>query len=324
MYARIRDFISIKMFFFQRWKIKMTHIIKQVRMFRALKYFKIQCKHICTNKKLFLQFLWKKYKALRIFLGIGGIKPFQMNLEVLEENDEYIVLNKPAGVLVHPTKRNNPDTLLNGLLFHISQQEQKNITNTDAQSMPGPIQRLDRDTSGIVLFALSSRAKSELGIMMMNKSCEKIYTVLVYGKIQKTGRVSVPLSSVVINDSPQGKQKTRMCVDTENGKESITEYRCIEYFQKENVSLVSVKLITGRMHQIRVHFSYIEHPVIGDILYGNTSINHLFLKKYNLSRQFLHASYFSFQSPTFGEQSFRANLPQELQSIVKQLETVSV
>jgi 23S rRNA pseudouridine1911/1915/1917 synthase len=319
MYARVRGFVSIQLFLFKRWKIRMLNIFKKIRMVRSLRYFQVQCKRICDNKKIFLQFLWKQYKALRIFFGIGGIKPYQMNLDILEENDEYIVLNKPAGVLVHPTKRNNPDTLLNGLLFHISQQKQKNKKTKEPQSMPGPIQRLDRNTSGVVVFALSHRAKSELGIMMMNKACEKIYTVLVYGKIQKEGRISMPLSSVIIEDAPQGQQKTRMCVDTKNGKESITEYRCVEYFQKENVSLVSVKLITGRMHQIRVHFAYIEHPVIGDVLYGDKITNDAFGEKYRLSRQFLHASYFSFYAPTFGERSFRAHLPKELASVVSSL-----
>ena len=312
---------------------------------------------------MFLRFLWKYYKAIRIFLGIGGIKPYKMELDILEENDDYITLNKPAGVLVHPTKRNDPDTLLNGVLYYLNN---KNIISTKSDSKktsslrgatatkqsiatyhlirgllrqslsllprnnksvskksdrknPGPIQRLDRDTSGIVLFALSDKAKSELGIMMMNKKFKKIYTVLVAGHPKKQGEIHAPLSKITIEGAPQGFQKPRMQVDETEGKEAITKYRLLKYFKKENVSLVSVELITGKMHQIRVHFAHIGHPVVGDILYGNENINKTFLEKYMLDRQFLHAAEFSFHSKIFGEKTFISALPKELDNVIKDL-----
>ncbi|MBT4936600.1 RluA family pseudouridine synthase [Candidatus Peregrinibacteria bacterium] len=358
---------------------------KKKKFIRRIGHYKNQCKLIFSDKKMFLRFLWKQYKALRIFLGIGGIKPYKMGLDIIEENEDYIVLHKPAGVLVHPTKRNNPDTLLNGVLYHLIPTTDKNtpkdvtlslskytpapfdklrmttLKNKSPSSLrgaiatkqsniiyrlthgllrqslsllprndsrlpssknnknPGPIQRLDRDTSGIVLFGLSDKAKSEFGKMMMNKEFKKIYQVLVIGKLQKEGLIEAALSKVIKEDAKQGSQKPRMQVDEIDGKESVTRYKLMKYFKTEDVSLVEVELITGKMHQIRVHFAHIGHPVIGDILYGNNDINQKFLEKHQLHRQFLHASEFSFYSKTFGEKKFIAPLPKELDNIIKNL-----
>ncbi|PCI25507.1 hypothetical protein COB57_02210 [Candidatus Peregrinibacteria bacterium] len=242
-------------------------------------------------KKLFFHY----WIQMRIFIGVGGIKPYKMTLHMLEQNADFIVLNKPAGALVHPTKFNDPDTILNGLLFHLG------MTGNKHPNMPGPVSRLDRDTSGVILFAISKPAKSELGKIMMKRGFGKKYLTLVIGKTEQKGEITSPLIKRT--------DRNLMKVD-ENGKDSHTKFNTLFYNKEENVSFVEVEILTGRMHQIRIHMSSIGHPVVGDILYGDEKMNKHFASTYNLKRQFLHA-----HQLTWDDKKFIAPLPELCEKI---------
>ena len=255
------------------------------------------------------------FRFIRKNFGIFGIKPYPMELDIIHESPEYLLINKPAHILTHPTKHLDPDTMLNGVLAYLLANPQYHYTKKQIRKepLPGPVLRLDRDTSGIILFALSKEAKSKFGIMMMNKQFQKIYTTLVSGKTQEKGVIDTPLKKS--EHSPP-----RMYATTD-GLKSKTSFTRLAYYEKEDVSLLEVTLHTGRMHQIRVHLASIKHPVVGDILYGNTTINEKFFKNFGLKRQFLHASSLSFLDPfTKKNQQFTATLPSDLQSVCNVLE----
>ena len=261
-------------------------------------------KHV-HSKETFLKFLHKNViKPFRIWTGLGGIKPWDFPLEIIHQSEDFVVINKSAGLLTHPTKRNEPDTALNALLHHLGMKGNKH------HNMPGPISRLDRDTSGCILFALSKDAKSELGKLMQNRGFQKKYITLVKGEIKESGKITSPL----LKD-----RHSRRMMAHHSGKAARTHFKRVQYFEKEDVSLVEVEILTGRMHQIRIHMKSIKHPLVGDILYGIDEVNKHFKKNYNLKRQFLHASNLSFTAHNLGEFSFQAPLSQDLETVLNQM-----
>lgn len=181
------------------------------------------------------------------------IEPENTNIEIVYEDDNIAVINKPSGMLTHPTSIEKSGTLVNALLYRF-----KKLSDINGIYRPGIIHRLDRNTSGLLIIAKNNEAHEKYAQMIKDREVEKHYRAIVKGRVEE---------NLVINE-PIGRSKShpnKMCV-TPDGKPSLTEISVIEQFN--NFSYLDVNLKTGRTHQIRVHLSYIGHPVFNDTLYG--------------------------------------------------------
>ena len=231
-----------------------------------------------------------------------GLVPERMPLDILYEDDQVIVLNKAAGMVVHPGAGNQSGTLVNALLGYYPA-----IREVGEEDRPGVVHRLDKETSGVILFAKTQKAYKWFVRQFKTHELNKTYYALVDGKPPTpTGRIETPIER-------DQKVRTRMAVGLHgSGKDAVTEYYTRESFSQH--TLLDVHLITGRTHQIRVHFSYIGIPVVGDTLYGrrNPSIE--------MGRFFLHAHTLTITLP--GERApktFTAPLPPELEAVLEEL-----
>lgn len=229
------------------------------------------------------------------------IKPKEVPFEILYEDDDIAVINKPSGVVVHPAPGHYDDTLVHGLLLKL-----KNLSGIGGKIRPGIVHRLDKDTSGIMLVAKNDFAHKRLVEAFKEREIKKTYLALIYGKIpQKEGKIETFIGRHPVS-------RKRMAVLKE-GKLAITFYEVLEVFNK--ASLILVKPITGRTHQIRVQFSYIGHPILGDLIYGGL--------KHDLPRPprlMLHAYKISFKHPrTSQKMEFKASIPEEFQNYIQVL-----
>ncbi|KON89632.1 pseudouridine synthase [Sporosarcina globispora] len=206
-----------------------------------------------------------------------GVIPSYYEIDVLFEDDHMVVLNKPAGMDTHPNSHDQNNTLANAAAFHMQMQgEYRSIKH---------IHRLDRDTTGAILFAKHALAGAILDKELEERSIKRTYLALVHGKIsKKKGTVREPIGR-------DRHHPTRRRVSPK-GQSAVTNYELIEFFPKQNLSLIKCSLQTGRTHQIRVHLSHIGHPLAGDILYGG---------KPAFSRQALHAVKLEIPHPFSGE-----------------------
>ena len=234
-----------------------------------------------------------------------GIVPGDMNLNVVYEDNDIALIDKPAGMTVHPGAGHDSETLVNAAVAHWPR-----IADVGEPDRPGVVHRLDRDTSGLLVIALTGEAYSRLSEMIRNREITRIYTALVHGH---------PESSAGVVDAPIGRDphhRTRQAV-VEDGRPSRTHYRVVSEY--EDFSLLEVRLETGRMHQIRVHLDAIGHPVAGDQTYGKRQAD----KKTavgKLKRQFLHASKLEFSHPITGKQvSVTSELPEDLDEVITEL-----
>ena len=221
------------------------------------------------------------------------IVPVKMNLNILYEDDAYIVIDKQAGHPVHPSHSHFDNSISNGLKYYFNE---KNINKKIR-----PVNRLDMDTSGIVIFAKNEYVQESLIKQMKTKVFKKEYLAVLDGHLEnKKGTINKPISR------KEGSIIERQVSD--DGAESITHFEVVESFK--TASLVSFILETGRTHQIRVHSSSIGHPIIGDSLYGNTSDL--------ISRQALHACKVEFIHPiTRKKVSYSSNLPKDIQNLIE-------
>ena len=223
-------------------------------------------------------------------------------LEVIFEHKDFLIINKPSGMLTHPTSKNETDTLVNVLLAKYP--EIKDVG--EDLSRPGIVHRLDKDTSGIIIVARNNNSFEKLKTLFKERTIQKTYTALVYGKLkQKRGLINMPLAR-----SKSKFNKRKVSMDAENSKEALTEYNVVKEYQ--NYTLVEAMPKTGRMHQIRVHFSALSNFVLGDKEYGSKKINN----SVDLSRHFLHASKieFDFDNDHF---VFECPLPPELENFLQ-------
>ena len=234
-----------------------------------------------------------------------GIVPGDMNLNVVYEDNEIALIDKPAGMTVHPGAGHDSETLVNAAVAHWPR-----IADVGEPDRPGVVHRLDRDTSGLLVIALTGETYSRLSEMILNHEITRIYAALVHGH---------PESSAGVVDAPIGRDphhRTRQAV-VEDGRPSRTHYHVVSEY--EDFSLLEVRLETGRMHQIRVHLDAIGHPVAGDRTYGKRQAD----KKTavgKLKRQFLHASKLEFSHPVTGKQvSIASELPEDLQEVITEL-----
>jgi len=243
------------------------------------------------------------------------LKSEKIPLNVVFEDDHLIVINKEAGLVVHPGHGNYSGTLVNALLYHF-----KNLP-VNSNERPGLVHRLDKETSGLILVAKSNLAMKSLADQFYNKTINRTYQALVWGNLQKDN------GTINANIARDLKNRLRMFVyaDNEIGKKAITHYKVIERFGY--VTLLECKLETGRTHQIRAHFSYIKHPLFNDFEYGgNKIIKGTTFSKYKqfinncfkiIQRQSLHAKTLSFFHPVKKEKiSFSSDLPDDMREVI--------
>lgn len=216
----------------------------------------------------------------------------ELDLEILYEDDDIIVVNKPSGMVVHPGNGNKKGTLVNGLMAHT-----KNLSNSSGNDRCGIVHRIDKDTSGVLLVAKNNKSHKILSDGFKNKTIKRKYIALVHGIIDTNkGKIVAPIGRSKID-------RKKMCVTDENSKSAITYFTVLERFN--NSSLVELELETGRTHQIRVHMKYINHPVVNDSVYSNKKV----INDYG---QLLHAAYLGFNHPITNEfLEFETPLPKE-------------
>ena len=249
----------------------------------------------------------------------ASLKPYEYKLDIIYEDDDLIVLNKPAGIIMHPGAGNFDNTIVNALINY----DKKSLSNIGDRLRPGIVHRIDKNTSGLVIIAKNNQAHEKLSVQFSEHSITRIYQLLVWGKIRPSkGKIETFISR-------SSRNRQMMEVSKTKGKNAITNYKTIEIFENNNIptfSLIECKLETGRTHQIRVHMSHIGNNILGDDKYKKKfkrikNIDPLLEKRLmNLNRQFLHAKTIGFIHPKKNkEMFFDSILPEELQIILKKL-----
>lgn len=225
--------------------------------------------------------------------------PENLDLEIVYEDDDVVIVNKPQGMVVHPSAGHPNGTLVNGLLYQI-----KNLSTINDVVRPGIVHRIDKDTSGLLMVAKNDRAHEALAKQLKDKTSLRKYVALVHGEIpHEKGRIEAPIGRSKVN--------RKMQAVIEDGKPAVTHFEVLKRF--EGFTLIELQLETGRTHQIRVHMQYIGYPVAGDPLYGPK-------KTLKGNGQFLHAKLLGFEHPTTGEMMvFEAPLPEIFKKTLKQL-----
>jgi len=222
--------------------------------------------------------------------------PQNISLDILYEDNDIIVINKQAKMVVHPAAGVPNGTLVNALLFHCNK-----LSKEAGEIRPGLVHRLDKDTSGAIVAAKNDFAHRTISKEFKDRKVEKVYTALVWGKFEhKSGYIDVPIGR---SDA----DRKKIGVKTKKARDAYTEYKVLEQF--ENTALLEVRIKTGRTHQIRVHLAHLKHPVVGDGVYGK--------KDANIDRQALHCSFLSFTHPVTGKRmGFKAGLPEDIKNAV--------
>lgn len=233
------------------------------------------------------------------------VKPEEIELDIVYEDDDIMVINKPQGMVVHPAHGNYSGTVVNALLSHCSSLSDYNsLTGINGVMRPGIVHRIDKDTSGIIVVAKTNEAHLSLSEQLKAHSITRKYVALLEGKLKsETGKIET-----LIGRNP--KDRKQMSVVSRNGKRAVTHYRVLESFDSN--TLIEATLETGRTHQIRVHMAYIGHPVVGDTVYGYKK------QRFETKGQLLHAKVLGFIHPTKGEYvEFEVPLPDYFEKILK-------
>ncbi len=249
----------------------------------------------------------------------ASLKAYNFQLDIIYEDDDLIIVNKPAGISIHPGAGDHDKTLVNALINY----DNKNLSNIGDELRPGIIHRIDKDTSGLVVVAKNNLTHEKLSIQFSKHTIKRVYQALIWGKLRpQTGRIET-----LITRSKKNRQL--MEVGLTKGKRAVTNYKTLEVFENKNTptfSLIECKLETGRTHQIRVHMSYKGNNILGDKKYKKkfkqfkNIDNDLKKKLLNLDRQFLHASTLGFDHPKDERKiEFTSKLPTNLQNILKKL-----
>lgn len=237
--------------------------------------------------------------------------PEDIPIDVVYEDEAIAVINKPAGMVVHPASGISSGTLANALAYHFQK-----LPSSGEAIRPGIVHRLDRDTSGLLVVAKTEVALENVADQLRDRTVFKSYVALVHGRVkQETGKIDQPLARDPVN-------RTRMAV-VRGGRSAISLFRIRRRYQR--FTLLDVEIKTGRTHQIRVHLAWMKHPVVCDETYGGGRDNtvqdaRLRARIRNLGRHFLHAEKLSFAHPTTGQRvDFEAPLPPELLSLLEEL-----
>tara|TARA_B100001093_G_scaffold45668_1_gene38814 strand:+ start:2625 stop:3605 length:981 start_codon:yes stop_codon:yes gene_type:complete len=287
-------------------------------------------KNLILNKQLSLNQVVIKSPSKRVSSGDrvvlnipapkeASLKPYDFKLDIIYEDKNLIVLDKPAGIIMHPGAGNFDKTIVNALMNHCG----SNLSTIGDEHRPGIVHRIDKDTSGLIVVAKDNITHENLSKQFSNHSIKRIYQLLIWGKL----RPSIGKISTFISRSSKNRQL--MEVSPSKGKTAITNYKTLEIFENDKtptLSLVECKLETGRTHQIRVHMSHKGNNILGDKKYKkkfkkfkdiDTNLED---QIYKLKRQFLHAKTLGFTHPiTNKEMEFSSILPQDLENILKTL-----
>jgi len=248
-----------------------------------------------------------------------SLKPYDYKLDIVHEDADLIVINKFAGIAMHPGAGNYENTIVNALMNY----NDKNLSNIGDELRPGIVHRIDKDTSGLVVIAKNNKSHEHLSDQFSKHTINRVYQALIWGKLRpQIGKIETLLTRST-------KNRQLMQVGTTKGKKAITNYKTLEVFENDNIptySFVECKLKTGRTHQIRVHLSYKGNNILGDKKYKkkfkkfknvDPELEECILK---LNRQFLHAKVLGFDHPSTGEYlEFNSNLPNDLENILKKL-----
>ena len=281
-------------------------------------------KNLKINKKIIIDPSKKIYVNDNVNLEIpvpqkASLKPFNFKLDIFHEDKDLLVINKPAGISMHPGAGDYDKTLVNALMHYDS----KNLSNIGDELRPGIVHRIDKDTSGLIVVAKNNLAHEKLSNQFSEHSIKRIYQALIWGKLRpQSGKIETLITR-------SSKNRQLMEVGLTKGKKAVTNYKTLEVFEHEKIptfSLIECKLETGRTHQIRVHMSYKGNNILGDKKYKKKfkkfkNINETLEKNIlSLDRQFLHAKTIGFIHPITGKElEFTSNLPQDLDNILKML-----
>ncbi len=229
------------------------------------------------------------------------LKPQDIPLDIVYEDDDILVVNKAKGMVVHPAVGNPEGTLVNAVMAHCK----GNLSGIGGELRPGIVHRLDKDTSGLLIVAKNDKAHIQMSKQIQDREVKKIYIALVRGVVpENEATINMP-----IGRSLQDRKKMAV---TKKGKEAITHFQVLERFDK--YTLLKVKIDTGRTHQIRVHMAEIGHPVVGDMLYSNGK------NEFGIEGQMLHATSLDFKHPiTQKPLHLEAPLPEYFEEVLKQL-----
>jgi len=227
-------------------------------------------------------------------------------LDIVYEDADVLVVNKPAGMVVHPAPGNYTGTLVNALMYHCGEE----LSSINGVIRPGIVHRIDKDTSGLLMVAKNDRAHNSLSQQLSEHSITRRYRAIVYSNIREDeGTVDQPIGR-------DPKNRLRNAVTDMNSRNAVTHYRVLERFGQ--FSLIEAVLETGRTHQIRVHMAYLKHPLLGDELYG--PVKSKAGAKLGAKRQMLHAGILGFVHPTTGEyMEFESQLPDDFQAVLERL-----
>ena len=247
----------------------------------------------------------------------ASIKPYKYKLNIVYEDEDLVVLNKPAGIVMHPGAGNFDKTIVNALINY----DKNSLSNIGDELRPGIVHRIDKNTSGLVVIAKNNQAHEHLSIQFSKHSITRVYQLLIWGKIRPSkGKIETLITR-------SSKNRQMMEVSISKGKKAITNYNTIEVFENNHsptLSLLECKLETGRTHQIRVHMKYLGNSIVGDDKYKKKfkkikNIDPLLEKNLiSLNRQFLHAKTLGFIHPKKNQEMiFNSILPHELEIILK-------
>ena len=309
---RIDIFINKKESLLSRTKIKNLILNKKLKINNQTII--TPSKKIKLNDKILLEITINKEPSL---------KPFDYKLDIIYEDKELIVLNKPAKIVIHPGAGNYDKTLVNALVKYCAGK----LSDIGGELRPGIVHRIDKDTSGLIVVAKNNFSHENLSEQFRKHTIRRVYKLLIWGKLRpQRGTISTLISR-------SNKNRQLMEVSQIKGKRAITNYKTLEVFENTKVptlSFVECQLETGRTHQIRVHMSYKGNQILGDKKYKkkfkkfkniDLNLENLIL---NLDRQFLHAEILGFVHPTSGEKmEFSSILPLELKNILKKLRKLS-
>ena len=251
-----------------------------------------------------------------------NLKPFKYNLDIIYEDKDLIVINKSAGISMHPGPGNYDNTIVNALINYSG----NNLSNIGNELRPGIVHRIDKDTSGLVVIAKNNFSHENLSKQFSEHSITRVYYALVWGKIRpQNGKIETLIAR-------SSKNRQMMEVSFKKGKRAVTNYKTLEVYETKKIptfSLVECKLETGRTHQIRVHLSNMGNNILGDKKYKKKfkkliNIDPSLEKLINeLNRQFLHAKSLGFNHPTNNKRlEFSSNLPSDLENILKKLSKI--
>ena len=249
----------------------------------------------------------------------ASLKPYNYKLDIIYEDEDLIVLNKPAGIVMHPGAGNFDNTIVNALMNY----DKESLSNIGDELRPGIVHRIDKNTSGLVVIAKNNLTHEHLSIQFSKHSIKRVYQLLIWGKVKPSkGKIETLITR-------SSKNRQMMEVSNIKGKRAITNYKTIEIFENKNtptLSLLECNLETGRTHQIRVHMNYMGNSIVGDDKYKKKfkkikNVDPSLEKNLNnLNRQFLHAKTIGFiHTKKNKEMIFNSILPHELEIILKTL-----